>query len=167
MNNSFMNTGFNGVPTRQDELNMVNNQIARLEQMRNQLSQPIQQPPAINQTFQLAPTPQSTLRFANTIDDVMKENVFGDTPYFSKDMSIMWIKNNKNEIKTYELSEIIPKDEKDILIDSLQSQINEMSKQIKEMNENAKSNSTNVDESIKDEESTSVPICRTSTKKSK
>ena len=86
-------------PTRQDNLNMINEQIHRLEQMRNQISQqPSQQtPPAINQTFQLAPTSQSTMRYVNTMDDVVKEMVFGDTPFFSKDLSVLWIKMLKEK----------------------------------------------------------------------
>lgn len=128
-------------PTRQDNLNMINEQIHRLEQMRNQINQQANQqtPPAINQTFQLAPTSQSTMRYVNTMDDVAKEMVFGDTPFFSKDLSVMWIKNNKGEIKAYELNEIIERDEKDIQIDYLTSRIEELERKIK-----YESNITNV-----------------------
>lgn len=156
-------------PTRQDNINMINEQINRLEQMRNQIvqQQPTQQQPSINQTFQLAPTTQSTLRYVNTMEDVAKEMVFGDTPFFSKDMSIMWLKNAKNEIKTYELNEIVPKDEKDLMIENLKIQLDEMNKVIKEMKDNAKPITTNDDESVKSEESPSVPVSRTSKTKSK
>ena len=57
--------------------------------------------------------------------------VIGDTPYFSKDMSVVWIKNIKGEIKTYELNEIVPKDEKDLQIEYLKSQIEELKGMIK------------------------------------
>jgi phosphoribosylaminoimidazole carboxylase (NCAIR synthetase) len=90
--------------------------------------------------------------------------IIGETPYFSKDMSVVWIKNVKGEIKTYELTEIVPKDDKDILIESLQMQIEDLRKEIKE---NAKPINDDVNESNKNEESTSVPVHRTSTKKSK
>lgn len=154
-------------PTRQDNINMINEQINRLEQMRNQIvqqptQQQQQQQPSINQTFQLAPTAQSTLRYVNTMDDVAKEMVFGDTAFFSKDMSIMWLKNSKGEIKSYELTEIIQKDEKDMIIESLKMQVDEMNKTLKEMKENAKSIIANDDESVKSEESPSVPVSRTS-----
>jgi hypothetical protein len=89
------------------------------------------QQPAINQTFQLAPNGTNTMRYANTIDDVGKEIVYGDTPFFSKDMSVLWIKNTKGSIKTYELNEIIPKDSKDMQIEFLQSQIEELRKEMK------------------------------------
>jgi hypothetical protein len=78
-------------------------------------------------------------------------------------MSVVWIKNTKGEIKTYELKEIIPKDDKDIQIELLQAQINEM----KGMIENARSNDEHVIEPVEDEKSTNVPIHRTSTKKQK
>ena len=154
-------------PTRQDNINMINEQINRLEQMRNQIvqqptQQQHQQQPAINQTFQLAPTTQSTLRYVNTMDDVAKEMVFGDTPFFSKDMSVMWLKNAKNEIRTYELNEIVPKDDKDLMIENLKMQLDEMNKTIKEMKDNAKPVIANDDEPVKSEESPSVPVSRTS-----
>jgi len=156
-------------PTRQDNINMINEQINRLEQMRNQITQQPspQQQPSINQTFQLAPTTQGTMRYVNTMDDVAKEIVFGDTPFFSKDMSVLWIKNNKNEIKTYELNEIVPKDEKDLMIENLKMQLDEMNKTIKEMKDNAKPIVTNVDEPNESEEPASVPVSRTSKSKSK
>lgn len=154
-------------PTRQDNINMINEQISRLEQMRNQITQQPspQQQPSINQTFQLAPTTQGTMRYVNTMDDVAKEMVFGDTPFFSKDMSVLWIKNNKNEIKTYELNEIVPRDEKDLMIENLKMQLDEMNKTIKEMKDNAKSIVTNVDTTITSEEPPSVSTNRTSKKK--
>lgn len=103
----------------------IDNEIERLKQMKTDRQQPIQ-PPSINQTFQLAPTNNHTMRFANTIDDVNKEVVYYDTPFFSKDLSVMWLKNAKGEIKSYELNEIVLKDEKDIMIENLQAQINEL-----------------------------------------
>ena len=171
MNGNFYNTNpYYQAPTRQDNLNMIDEQISRLNQMKSQLTQqqPTQQhQPSINQTFQLAPTSQNTMRYVNTMDDVAKEMVFGDTPFFSKDMSVMWLKNAKNEIKTYELNEIVPKDEKDLMIENLKIQLDEMNKVIKEMKDNAKPITTNDDESVKSEESPSVPVSRTSKAKSK
>ena len=103
------------------------------------------------------------LTIANTIDDVAKENVYNDTPFFSKDMSVVWVKNTKGEIKSYELVEIIKKDEKDIQIEMLQAQINEM----KGMIENARSNDEYTDDTTEDEKSTDVSIHRTGSKKQK
>jgi hypothetical protein len=137
----------------------IDNQIAQLQQMKEQMRN---QSGGITQNFQLTPT-QNGIKYANTYDDVAKETVFVETPFFSKDLSVMWLKNTNGNIKSYELKEIVPKDEKDIMIQSLQMQINDM----KGMLENAKSNSSNDDESNESEESSNVSISRTSTKKSK
>ena len=130
----------------QFNIDRINNQILELEKMKTQLGN-MQQVPIINQTFQQ--TSPSVIKYADSIDDVNKEMVIGDTPYFSKDMSVVWIKSIKGDIKTYELKEVVLKDEKDLMIESLQLQI-------KEMMENAESTSTNDVKSTKDEESTSI-----------
>lgn len=130
----------------------IDNQIAQLQQMKEQMKH---QQPAINQTFQLAPTNREVIRYANSMDEVERDMVVGDTPYFSKDMSVVWVKNTKGEIKTYELNEIIPKDNKDLQIEYLQAQIEELKKEMKKNEYH-----TNVDESItestKSEEPTNV-----------
>ena len=166
--NYYTGNGFSQVPTRQDNLNMIDEQIAKLNQMKNQInqqSQVQQHQPAINQTFQLAPNTQSIMKYANTLDDVSKEMVFADTPFFSKDLSIVWIKNTKGEIRTYELNEIVQKDDKDLMIESLKIQLEEMNKTIKEMKDNGKSITTNIDEPSENKEPTNVPVSRTSKKK--
>lgn len=124
-NNPYMNN-YTQNYNQQSMNDRIDNQIAQLQQMKEQMKHN-QQQPAINQTFQLAPQ-QNGMRYANSLDDVNKEMVYADTPFFSKDMSVVWIKNNKNEIKTYELNEIVPKDDKDIKIDFLLAQIEELKK---------------------------------------
>ena len=138
-NNSYYN------PYGQQNLSdRIDTQIAQLTQMKEQMKN---QQPAINQTFQLAPNGTNTIRYANTIDDVSKEIIYGDTPFFSKDMSVLWIKNTKGQIKTYELNEIIPKDSKDLQIEYLQEQIKELKGMIKNVsnvtNDDAKQDATN------------------------
>ena len=140
----------------------IEGEIAKLQQMKEQMKNNNQQP-AINQTFQLAPTNSHTMRYANTIEDVERESVYFDTPFFSKDMSVLWVKNAKGDIKTYELNEIVQKDEKDIQIEMLQAQINEMKGMIK----NAKPNDELINEPVESKESTNVSISKSSTKKSK
>ena len=132
----------------------INSQIADLERMKQQIPQQV----PITQNFQLAP--QSGLKYANSIDEVQKESVYYDTAFFSKDFSVLWLKNQKGEIKSYELKEIVEKDEKDLVIESLQLQINQM----KEMLERETS-FTNANEPNEDEESTSISNGRTSKKK--
>lgn len=156
-NNPYMNS-YNPQMT----IDKINEQMNELNRMKQQLQQP-QQPTNLTQNFQIAPTNREVIRYANSMEEVQRDMVIGDTPYFSKDMSVVWIKNTKGEIKTYELAEIIAKDDKDIQIEMLQAQINEM----KGMISNAKSNDDNANEPVKNEKSSNVQYDRTSTKKSK
>ena len=157
-NNPYMNS-YNPQIT----VDRINAQMNELEKMKQQIQQPVQTPTNLTQNFQIAPTNRDVIKYAASIDEVQRDMVIGDTPYFSKDMSVVWIKNTKGEIKTYELTEIIPKDDKDIQIEMLQAQINEMKGMIK----NAKSDNEYVDESIENEKSTNVPVHKPSSKKTK
>ena len=127
---------------QQMTIDRINNQMNELEKMKQQLSQPVQQPTNLTQNFQISPTNRDVIRYAGSMEEVQRDMVIGDTPYFSKDMSVVWIKNTKGEIKTYELNEIIPKDNKDIQIEYLQAQIEELKKEMKK-----DESKTDVDES--------------------
>lgn len=138
-------------------LEKIDKQISDLERLKSQM----QQPAPITQNFQLAPSKE--MRYANSVDEVIKEPVYGDTPFFSKDMGILWVKNASNNVKVYELKEIVNKDEKDVKIEFLQAQIEELKKG---MIENAKSDDDYVDEPIESKKSTNGSNGRTSKKKS-
>ena len=160
-NNPYMNYQQN---FNQQSINdRIDNQIAQLQQMKEQMKH--NQQPAINQTFQLAPQ-QSGMKYANSLDDVNKEMVYADTPFFSNDMSVVWIKNNKNEIRTYELNEIVPKDAKDMQIEFLQAQIEELKKGMK-LNESKSNVNESVANTNESEEPTDVSNVSKSAKKSK
>lgn len=161
-NNPYMPAYMNNY-NQQNISDRIDNQIAQLQQMKEQMKNNTQ--PSINQTFQLAPSSMG-MRYANSINDVQKELISGETPFFSKDMSVLWVKNTKNEIRTYELTEILPKDNKDLQIEYLQAQIEELKKGMK-LNE---SNATIVEpitDTIESKESPSVSTVSKSTKKSK
>ena len=132
----------------QPSLDRINDQINQLENMKKQLQQPIPQPTNLTQNFQLAPN-NNTIKYAESIDEVQKSIVIGETPYFSHDMSIVWVKNTQGNINTYELKEIVAKDEKDLTIEYLQNQLEELKGMIKN-----ESNVTN-DISAEDEPDTS------------
>lgn len=149
--------------TPQVSLDRINSQIAELEKMRNQMQQPIQPPTNLTQNFQIAPTNREVIKYASSIDEVQRDMVIGETPYFSKDMSVVWVKNTKGDIKTYELTEIIPKDEKDLIIENLQAQINELKGKI-ENEYDATNNDREYDETSTTENDGST---RTTTKESK
>lgn len=147
-----------------DRINAQMNELEKLKQQMQQTQQPNQQTPTnLTQNFQLAPQNRDVIKYASSIDEVSRDMVIGDTPYFAKDLSVVWIKNTKGEIKTYELTEIIPKDEKDLQIEFLQSQIEELKGMI-----NNEQSITNVDaEQITEDASTNDRATRTTTKKSK
>ena len=151
-NNIYPNT-YNPQVTKE----RIDSQIAQLQTLKEQLGTP---QPSINQTFQLAPT-HNGIHYVNNIDDVQKEIVYNDTAFFSNDLSVLWLKNAKGDIRAFELTEIVKKDDKDLIIENLQYQINEM----KEMIKNAKPTNANVDKSNENEEPASVSNNRTSKKK--
>ena len=161
-NNGYMPNAYNS----QASIDRINEQINQLENIKKQMQQPIQAPTNLTQNFQLAPTNRDVIKYANSMEEVGRDMVVGDTPYFSKDMSVVWIKNTKGEIKTYELTEIIPKDDKDIKIEYLQAQIEELKKGIKRNESNSNiSESTII--SNESEESSNVSTIPKHAKKSK
>lgn len=147
-----------GMYSPQANLDRINAQINELERAKAQFQQPMQQP--ITQNFQLAPTNHDAIRYANSMDEVERNIVLGETPYFSKDMSVVWIKNPKGEIRTYELNEIVPKDEKDMQIETLQARIKELERNV--INEPSYEY---VDEPIKNEEPAGFQEIRRNKKK--
>ena len=158
----------------QQSVDRINTQINELEKIREQLQKPVQ---PITQNFQLAPTNREAIRYASSIEDVKRDMVISDTPYFSKDMSVVWIKNIKGEIKSYELNEIIEKDEKDMQIELLQAQIDELKKGLVNNEQfitndvstedatNTTRNGEKIGTTTKSEKSTSIQRISTSKKK--
>lgn len=125
------NNSFYPIYNPQASIDRINSQIAELEKLKSQIPQQVastNNPPSINQTFQLAPNNSLNMRFANSLEEVQKEIVVADTPFFSKDLTVVWIKNQNGEIKSYEMNEIVAKDEKDLQIEFLQAQINDLKK---------------------------------------
>lgn len=121
------------------------NSIQQLEQMRDQLDARIQtaqqqqqqsqqqqtpQIPQINQSFQLAPTTNSNSdlegRYAENIDEVKNTFVMKTGIFASKDFNTIWIKDVSGNIRTFKTEEIIPRDEKDMQIQALQEELNNM-----------------------------------------
>ena len=150
----------------QASIDRINNQIAELEKMKGQIPQQVQ-PTNLTQNFQLAPSNNSVMKYVGSIEEVEKAVIVGETPFFSNDMSVLWVKNAKGDIKSYELKEIKPLDEKDIQINYLQQQIEELKGMINSEkhyandseSENATDTTTNDDsvgKSVKTSKSTSV-----------
>lgn len=172
-NNPYMPNVYNPQAT----VDKINAQINELERLKSQIPQNNQQQPtSLTQNFQLAPQNHDVIKYASSMEEVQRDMVIGDTPYFSKDMSVVWIKNTKGEIKTYELNEIIPKDSKDLQIELLTAQIKELKGMIQNERINANDVTTEIPtdttasdepigEPIKTSKSTSVSRISASKKK--
>lgn len=78
----------------QMNIEKIDKQIADLEKLKNQIQHPLQ---PITQNFQIAPTRES-IRYVNSLEDVQKEPVYIDTAFFSKDMSVLWVKSGSGEV---------------------------------------------------------------------
>ena len=113
----------------QPNIDRINAQINELEKLKEQIQKPLQ-PTSLTQNFQLSSQNRDVIRYVSSINDVQNDVITGETPYFSKDMSVVWIKNLGGDITAYELKEIVAKDEKDLQIEVLQSQINELRKEL-------------------------------------
>lgn len=107
------------------QLQEERNKVAELERKKIAM---YAQPTILNQTIQAGPQ-SSGYRNAESIDDVAREMVFLDTIFVNKAFTNMWLKNPQGKVKTYLLEEVIPKDEKDLEIEALKSQIEALKKE--------------------------------------
>lgn len=107
------------------QLQEERNKVAELERKKIAM---YAQPTILNQTMQAGPQ-SSGYRNAESIDDVAREMVFLDTLFVNKAFTNMWLKTPQGKVKTYLLEEVIPKDEKDLEIEALKSQIEALKKE--------------------------------------
>lgn len=114
--------------------------IADLERQKLQIQ--YAHPTILNQTIQAGMQP-SGIRYAESIDEISKEIVYMDTLFVNKAFTNLWLKNPRGEVKTYLLEEFIPKDEKDIRIESLEEELNQLKKEIKNASKYASTNQSN------------------------
>ena len=134
MNNYYTLSG-NAMPNyalREQSLKNIIDQANReLSALQNQ-----QFPTNLTQNFQISPM-QSGLPFkiVENIDDVNKELVISDTYFLSKDEKSFWIKDSKGNIRSFSINEIVTKNEKDLIIEDLQNQINELKRGMNNVND--------------------------------
>lgn len=119
-----MMNGFN------PQINVIDRQILEERNKINELEkQRIQaqyaQPTILNQTIQAGPT-SSGIRYAESIDDVNREMIYTDTLFVNRDFTNMWYKTPQGKVRPFLLEEIIPKDDKDLRIESLEKQVREL-----------------------------------------
>lgn len=120
-----------------------NNYLNELQQMRDKIDKQIQQSqqaqqqqpiqpqvPQINQSFQLAPQQNNNSelesRYAENIDEVKNTFVMKTAIFVNKDFSTMYVKDVSGNIRTFKTEEIFEIDEKDIQIQNLQRELEEM-----------------------------------------
>lgn len=105
----------------------LQNMRDRIDRQLNQMQSPNTQQTPITQNFQLAPTKGSdSIRYVKDVEDVKKELVFADSLFVDRDFKNMWMKDAKGDIRSFEITEVLQKDEKDLEIENLKNQINEL-----------------------------------------
>ena len=122
-----------------------NNYLNELQQMRDKIDKQIQQsqqaqqqpqimpnsqPTSLTQNFQLAPQQNNNSelesRYAENIDEVKNTFVMKTAIFVSKDFSTMYVKDVSGNIRTFKTEEVFEIDEKDIQIQNLQRELEEM-----------------------------------------
>lgn len=106
----------------------IDRNMQNYQQVQNQFMQPQQQAP-ITQNFQIAPqTNPSELQsaYVNNVDEVKNIFMTKNGIFVNKELTSAWFKDTEGKIKTYSLIEVIEKDEKDIEIERLKDEINQM-----------------------------------------
>lgn len=129
-----------------------------------------QQPTVINQTFQSSPNGIVGLKHVNSIEDAEKELTVVETAFVTDDYMQLFIKNAKGEIRTFDMFEVIPKDEKDEIIEQLRSENEKLKGMIKNESANATNDEecdTTIDKPTKTKTTSNVSVSRTSKTKSK
>lgn len=131
--------------------------IRNLQNLKNETEQKLQQammmqqnpsvPPSINQTFQITPNNQNNIndfdgKLVKNSDDVKNTLALKQTLFINENRDTLWIKDVSGAIKTYSLQEIVELDEKDVEINNLKKELQEL----KEMMKNEQRNNKYVDD---------------------
>lgn len=102
--------------------------LQNMQQLQQQFTN--QQPqPHIQQTFQLSNPVNNNdfdAKYVDNADDVRNVIVYRNTMFISRDMSKLWFKDANGYTKMYEIAEAVeeePKDKKDIELDELKKQV--------------------------------------------
>lgn len=131
----------------QDLQNMrekIDRQMQQMQQFNQNQMQQQPTPTNLTQNFQLAPNPTNNeleSKYVNNIDEVKNTFVMKTGVFLNKELNTLWIKNTNGDIRTFELSEIIPQDPKDIEINNLKKELQRMREMINYGNESDVDNS--------------------------
>ncbi len=123
----------------QDLQNMrekIDRQMQQMQQLnQNQMQQQQQPQPQIHQSFQLAPQssfPEIQAKYVSDINDVKNTFVMSLGMFLNKEMTTLWLKSINGEIRTFSLNEIIEQDPKDIEINNLKQELENMKLLVRE-----------------------------------
>lgn len=144
----------------------------RIEKSKEQYINRFQQQPTLNQTIQVTPTPSQSigLKHVKNINDVNSELVMFETPFVLDDYSTLFIKNTKGEVRTFAMEEIIPKDEKDKIIEQLRLENEELKGMISDESTNETNDeqgNATIGKSTKAKTTSNVSVLRTSKSRAK
>ena len=114
------------------DLQSMRDRIDRTMQQyqQNQFNQPQQQVPQVTQHFQLAPSSINNgdmqAKYVTDVNEVKNTFVMSTGLFLDKNMNTLWVKNANGDIRTFTLTEQIEKDEKDVEIDNLKKELNDI-----------------------------------------
>lgn len=127
--NWYGNNGQFYMQNLQDMKDRIDNQMKQYQQSQMQMQQP-QMPTNLTQNFQLAPQTNNNneiqAKYVTNIDDVKNTFVMTTGLFVNKEMNTLWFKNVNGDIRTFNLQEIIEQDPKDIEIQRLRNEIENM-----------------------------------------
>lgn len=125
-------SGYNSNFYMQD-LQAMRDRIDRTMQQyqQNQNMQSQQPIPQVTQHFQLAPQVNQNPNdlqsaYVNNIDEVKNIFMTRNGIFVNKELNSAWFKDTEGKIRTFSLIEIVEKDEKDLEIDNLKKQLNDI-----------------------------------------
>lgn len=133
----------------QDLQNMrekIDRQMQQMQQLNQQQQQPTMQP-QIHQNFQLAPQPNASeiqAKYVTDVEEVKNTFVISFGLFINKELNTLWLKNINGEVRTFALSEIIEQDPKDVEINNLKQEIENMKLLIKDTQDKDITSETNI-----------------------
>lgn len=108
----------------------IDKQIQQAQQPQQQIQPMNSQPTNLTQNFQLAPQTNNNSelesKYAENIDEVRNTFVMKTGIFAKKDYSIIWVKDVSGNITTFKTEEVKELDEKDLQIQSLQKELENM-----------------------------------------
>jgi len=117
--------------------NIIQQANGQLQQLRNRPT-----PTNLTQNFQITPQNNNPNElqsaYVNNVEEVKNTFMTKNGIFVDKDLKTLWFKNIEGHIRSFTLTEVIEKDEKDIEIENLKRKIEEMQSLIPEKKKEAK-----------------------------